>query len=447
MAIIQVQKTDTFEIFRVKTNFIGSYLGDLTLLTTTSNSSIVDSINEVKNTTVSSDNFTSIIGDKNNLTTTDKTNLVLAINEINAVAGGDLNDLTTTNKDSLIDAVNELDSDIGNLTTLSTSSKTSTVSAINEVVANLSTADSKVKPIAEGGTGATTNTNARTNLGLGTIATQNSNNVSITGGSVATSTLTGVIDKARIASGTANQVAGINAANNALEYKTITAGANVTVTHGVNSITIAANPNNTPTADTLTTTRNIAMTGDVSWSVNFNGSANVSSGGTLSNTGVSAGTYQSVTVDSKGRVTAASSLTALMIPALDWSKITTGKPTTLSGYGIVENNYTLTHCNITSVSLTTSATTANQVITSLVAASFRSMKITIQVTSGTDYQISELLLIHNGTIVQVTEYANLYTSVALASFDADISSGNIRLLTTPVNAVTVYKANITAINT
>lgn len=39
--------------------------------------------------------------------------------------------------------------------------------------------------VANGGTGATTATNARTNLGLGTIATQNSNSVSITGGSVA----------------------------------------------------------------------------------------------------------------------------------------------------------------------------------------------------------------------------------------------------------------------
>jgi hypothetical protein len=45
--------------------------------------------------------------------------------------------------------------------------------------------------------------------------------------------------------------------------------------------------------------------------------------------------------------------------------------------------------------------------------------------------------------VQITEYANLYTSSVLASLDADITAGNIRLFTIPV---TVYKANITAIN-
>ena len=38
--------------------------------------------------------------------------------------------------------------------------------------------------IADGGTGASTASSARTNLGLGSIATQNSNNVSITGGSI-----------------------------------------------------------------------------------------------------------------------------------------------------------------------------------------------------------------------------------------------------------------------
>ena len=39
-------------------------------------------------------------------------------------------------------------------------------------------------PLSQGGTGATTAANARTNLGLGTLATQNANAVAITGGSI-----------------------------------------------------------------------------------------------------------------------------------------------------------------------------------------------------------------------------------------------------------------------
>lgn len=53
----------------------------------------------------------------------------------------------------------------------------------------------------------------------------------------------------------------------------------------------------------LANSRNIAITGDASWSVNFNGSSNATAALTLANSGVAAGTYKSVTVDTKGRVT------------------------------------------------------------------------------------------------------------------------------------------------
>jgi len=62
--------------------------------------------------------------------------------------------------------------------------------------------------------------------------------------------------------------------------------------------------NTTGSAAKLTTPRTIAVTGDGSWSVTFDGSANVSSALTLSDTGVTPGTYNRVSVDSKGRVTA-----------------------------------------------------------------------------------------------------------------------------------------------
>lgn len=60
-------------------------------------------------------------------------------------------------------------------------------------------------------------------------------------------------------------------------------------------------------ADKLTTARTISLKGDATGSTTFDGSANKEISVTLSNTGVTAGTYNTVTVDAKGRVTAASS--------------------------------------------------------------------------------------------------------------------------------------------
>ena len=53
-------------------------------------------------------------------------------------------------------------------------------------------------------------------------------------------------------------------------------------------------------------------------------------------TGVAPNTYTKITVGVNGLVTSGSNLTTTDIPSISFSKITTGKPTTLAGYGIVD---------------------------------------------------------------------------------------------------------------
>lgn len=82
---------------------------------------------------------------------------------------------------------------------------------------------------------------------------------------------------------------------------------------------VGALTGNASTATALQTARTIGISGDgTGTATSFNGSANITIPFTLANTGVTAGTYRSVTVDAKGRVSAGTN------------------PTTLSGYGITD---------------------------------------------------------------------------------------------------------------
>ena len=172
--------------------------------------------------------------------------------------------------------------------------------------------------------------------------------------------------------------------------------------------------------------------------------------------GVTAGTYndsatttQSFTVDAKGRITTVGTV-ATITPA--FSSITS-KPTTISGYGITDalntasnNTIPLTYGDISSATLTTSATTANQIVSSDSATDYRSVSYNVQITSATSYQSCNINVIHDGTTAYISEFGDIATGIILASFDADISGGNLRLLTTPVNAATTYKVIKTLID-
>lgn len=83
-------------------------------------------------------------------------------------------------------------------------------------------------------------------------------------------------------------------------------------------IEISPTAGNADSATQLATSRTIAASGDATWSVSFNGSANVTNALTLADSGITAGTYKSVTIDSKGRATAGTN------------------PTTVTGYGLTD---------------------------------------------------------------------------------------------------------------
>jgi hypothetical protein len=176
--------------------------------------------------------------------------------------------------------------------------------------------------------------------GLGTIATQASSNVSITGGSI-----TGITDLAVADGGT-----GASTAPNARINLGLVIGTDVLAPTGsAASLTSfpTLNQNTTGSAATLTTGRTIAVTGDLAYtSPSFDGSANVTAAGTLAtvNTNVGSFTNASVTVNGKGLVTAASSGTAPVTSVTGTSPVASSGGATpaislSAGYGDTLNPY------------------------------------------------------------------------------------------------------------
>lgn len=117
---------------------------------------------------------------------------------------------------------------------------------------------------------------------------------------------------------------------------------NVDNTADVNKVVLSASK--------LTTSRTISTSGDVTGSIGFNGSADVTIPITLANTGVGSGTYRSVTVDTKGRVTAGSN------------------PTTVSEYGLTDV-YTKTEVDGKDVTLQANINTEKGRIDAILSAS------------------------------------------------------------------------------
>ncbi len=111
----------------------------------------------------------------------------------------------------------------------------------------------------------------------------------------------------------------------------------------------------------------------------------------------------------------------------------------------LSNTYNLFYGSLDSNNITTSTNSANQVLDLFSTDLYRSVKYQIQVTSSTDYQVSEILVIHNGTTSYLTEYGLITTNGLLMNYDTDVNSGSVRLLMSPINNINTVKLLKTSI--
>ena len=74
-------------------------------------------------------------------------------------------------------------------------------------------------------------------------------------------------------------------------------------------------------------------------------------------------------------------------------------------------------------------TNSQSVVDTFTTSSFRSSKYIIQVTSASNHQLSELLVLHHSGVASNTEYAQINSGLNLVNFSTDISvGGDVRLI-------------------
>jgi hypothetical protein len=87
----------------------------------------------------------------------------------------------------------------------------------------------------------------------------------------------------------------------------------------------------------------------------------------------------------------------------------------------------------------TTSTTANNIVDSFAKETYRSAKYYIQITSGSDYHVTEALILHDDSEVYVVEYGTVFSNTSLGNVSANINSSNVNLLVAPTNSSSVVK--------
>jgi hypothetical protein len=146
-------------------------------------------------------------------------------------------------------------------------------------------------------------------------------------------------------------------------------------------------------------------------------------------------------VDKDGDVYATGSLTVegdVTFNSAGGFKDTVTIQTRPNGAGTYEDNTQLQTTYVTLAAGTSTATTIN----SFASATFVTGKYLVQIKQGADYHVAEVLLIHAGGSVYMTEYAAVYNDTIIGTLDASITGGNVNLTLTPTAAAVAENAQI-----
>jgi hypothetical protein len=212
--------------------------------------------------------------------------------------------------------------------------------------------------------------------------------------------------------------------------------ANITITaNTANNFVLRADSGTTEGTDLYT------FNGGAAKNVNFVAGTNITLTKTAGQISIAAATYTETdtlaTVTGRGATTG----TAITLTnATNSTSVSTGALVVTGGVAVnadlvVKGNIVDATSGGTLIAATTAvqatvATVALTAVDTWAVATYRAVKYLVQITQGSNYQFSEIMMIHNGTTTQMTEYAVVETNGALGTFTSDVSGGNARLLVT-----------------
>ena len=94
----------------------------------------------------------------------------------------------------------------------------------------------------------------------------------------------------------------------------------------------------------------------------------------------------------------------------------------------------------------TTSSTGESVVISVSSSTYRSVNYQIQVTEGSNYNMTTINVIHDNTTTYMTEYGTINQPIGIATFSTDISGGSLRLLGYPNSSNdTTFKVIFTAV--
>ena len=132
--------------------------------------------------------------------------------------------------------------------------------------------------------------------------------------------------------------------------------------------------------------------------------------------------------------------------ALSSQTYTVGLPNDVTVAGTLTVNTGIANTMSLSNTLTNVGQTTNQIILhTLNSSEYRSIEYSIQVDQGSNFHLTKLLTIHDGTTAYLTEYGTIFNNSTIATYNVDIAGGNIRLLATAGSATAAnYVVNFVA---